>query len=69
MQQLYQKFFKMQVGTGCFYREYVFTNSFQIRCAIIIVIIFSFTLVLFGNNKAMYYNYENDGSKSHTTNS
>ena len=68
MQQLYQKFFKMQVGIECFYREYVFINSFQIRCAIIIVIIFSFTLDLFGNNKAMYYNYENDASKSHTTN-
>lgn len=33
MQQLYQKIFKMQVGTECFYREYVFINSFQIRCA------------------------------------
>lgn len=69
MQQLYQKFFKMKMGIECFYREYVFINSFQIRCTIIIVIIFLFILDLFGNSKAMYYNYENDASKSHTTNS
>lgn len=41
----------MQVGIECFYREYVFINSFKIRCATIIVIIFSITLDLFGNNK------------------